>query len=216
MERDNSLINSSKAIAQKLSSTVNDSNLNRDQEYQDNILLLDAMLLIRDYVSELEKNLNESSIAAKVFYEDENGWPAFQIVIEFENVQLGKLSIGAETRRYGPVIYIKNSFSDLVLELKKNQYSKIEELSRVLKRSFRGFMDEIESSYVYSKAGILEEISEEKELNETFFDLTSEGPKQANQNLVERCASGIGSVNLEVEDLEKNLIDSLDELDFSI
>ena len=202
MELDKDLVDNSRAMAKRLASAVQGLEQVSSQEVEDGRKILDAMLLVRSYVLELEKNLGEASLGVVIDREDDSGWPAFKLTVSFESIQIGKLSIGAQDRRNGPILYIKDSFSDSVLELNRNKFSNQDELVRELKKSFRSFADEVENSFIVSKSKILDELEELSELENLSLEAAPKN-QAAQVKEVESTSAGLFSSDNDLDDSEE-------------
>jgi len=202
--------NSSKAIAQRLSTLTEDLSKATNKEAADAIKLLDAFLIVKGYLSEVVKNISESDLQITVRKDDANGWPCFQMLAHFGEEEVGKLVIGAQSRRTGPVMFFRNTHLDRSVELKTSQFSNVDELNRTLKRNFREFVDELEDSIVKGIENGSYDKEEEMELS--LLDLGGDSEStQAERKQVEASSAGICLDPSMTEDLEEEL--SLDGLD---
>lgn len=205
MEKGNS--NSSKALAQRLNSLSELDALASQKEAMDSIHVLDAMLTIRSFIEDIQNNTDNSVFNLNISNEDVNGWPSYQVRTEYANTEVGRLVIGAQSRRNGPVVFFRNCFLDSSVELGRNQFSNQEELSRVIRSVFREFIDEVENAVIQGRKNGLFDRSEELELAD--INLDEPYAKKNTSEVVAKTSAGMFS-DLSLEETEDEGLSSLD------
>lgn len=204
--------NSSKALAQRLNNIAKNTALDSSKIIEDRKSLLDALLRVREFVQGIKDSLDTDVIRIQTTSEDMHGWPGFQVYAYYLDNEVGKLVIGAQERRTGPIMFFRNTYLDKSVELQKFHFESSDELHRTMKRVFREFTDEIESAIVVGNQTGSFDRSEETELSD--IDLGTD--VKMNGRVESRHAAHSASVyvqaesEIQIDDREEDDLSSLD------
>jgi hypothetical protein len=108
--------------------------------------VLSPLVPIRKVFRDLHRETSIAKVHFSLREDDEYGWPRVQLSCFADDVVIAELTVGAQDRRQGAVIYMRESASGVVKELQEAEYENKELTDRSLRVLIRAFFESIQKN----------------------------------------------------------------------
>lgn len=133
--------------------------------------VLNPLVHIRKVFRDLHRETSIAKVSFSLREDDAFGWPRVQLSCLADDEVIAELTVGAQDRRQGAVIFMKESSSGLLKELQEAEYQNKELTDRSLRVLIRAFFESIQKN-------ISEGDSIEKKVAQALQILPEEGMKK--------------------------------------
>jgi hypothetical protein len=153
----------------------------KEEGVESQFLVLTALVYVRRSLRELSSKAKFNKVSLSLVEDDAYGWPRMRLVAFVGGTEVCELTVGAQTRRDGAVVYFKESAQGNTIELLESQIVDRDFTDRTLRTLVRSFFESV-------KKIVSEKESIEKKVASVLQVLSDDGMNSSEQGM-----SGVAS-----------------------
>jgi hypothetical protein len=170
----NSILQTAQAFKSQIDSRS--SREEKGEGVESQFLILTALVYVRRSLRELNSKAKFNKVSLRLIEDDAYGWPRMRLVATVGGNDVCELTVGAQTRRDGAVVYFKESAQGNTVELLESQIIDQDFTDRTLRALVRTFFESV-------KKIVSEKESIEKKVASVLQVLSDGGMNSSSQDM---------------------------------